>query len=156
LGDSEPERALALVREGVALIEPGEHNLAWGIAGDLAARNGEQRDALAYFARAIDALHWQGNRIGVGTVLVRVADLLADHDPEATAVLQGAGETLAPGFKHAPHHVEAHERAITIVDATLGAECRHTLHAEGMAMNQPDAVNYANTAIARFLAEAAT
>src|SRR4029077_16316338 len=116
---------------------------------------GDRRDALAYFAKAIDALHWFGNRAMLGTNLDRIASLLADRDPEATAVLQGVGDARHPDFTNSPHHVEAHERAVALVDASLGAERRHALHDQGLAMNDPDAVDYAHAAIARYLSEPA-
>jgi tetratricopeptide (TPR) repeat protein len=156
LGDSDPERALALAREAVALSAPGQHNAACGIAGDLAARQGYRRDALAYFAQAIDSLHWVGNRTGLGAVLGSVASLLADHDPQAAAVLQGAGDALAPGYSHAAHTIEATARAIATEDATLGATRRHELHTQGTAMNDNDLVAYANAAITRSLADEST
>ena len=55
----------------------------------LAARDGDQRDALACSARGIDAFRWLGQRLALGTVLGRLADLLVDSDPEAAAVVQG-------------------------------------------------------------------
>ena len=152
LGDAEPERALALAQEAVALTAPGAHNLACAFAGDLAARLGRRRDALASFGEAIDTMHWLGNRTGLGTIVGRVADLLVDDDPEACAVLQGAGDALVPGYTHAPHTVEDHERAIVMMDATLGAERRHELYLDGQAMSDGDAADYAIAAIMRILA----
>jgi predicted ATPase/class 3 adenylate cyclase len=153
LGDSEPERALALAREAVALSAPGEPNAACGIAGYLAARQGDRRAALTYYAEAIDTMHWMGNRTGLGAILGSVATLLPDRDPEATAVLLGAGDALAPGYSHATQTVEARTIAIATVDASLGTPRRHELHAQGMTLNDADAATYANAAILRSLAD---
>ncbi len=60
----------------------------------------------------------------------RVASVLVADDPEATAVLQGAGDDLAPGYAHAPHVVEAERHAVAAVDTTLGAARRHELYAK--------------------------
>jgi tetratricopeptide (TPR) repeat protein len=153
LGDSEPERALALALEVAALTEPGDHTTVWGVAGDLAARSGEVRDALVYFDKGIDAVHWLGSRPMIGTQVERVGSLLADRDPETTAVLQGVGEALAPGYSHSPYHVEAHAQATRIVDASLSAERLQALRARGMSMTDAEAVDYAKAAIARYLGE---
>jgi tetratricopeptide (TPR) repeat protein len=156
MADSEPQRALALAREAVARIGPGGRSMVWAIAGDLAARNGEQREALALFAKAIDDAHWLALRVPLGVILARVAILLNDRDLEAAAVLQGAGDTITPGYAHARHHLEAQEQAIATIDASLGATRRHELHAQGAAMSDTDAVNYAKDAIARNLAQQRT
>jgi predicted ATPase len=153
LGDSEPERALALVREAVELSGAGTRTLAWAIAGDLTARHGNQRDALEFFAKAIDDMHWFGMRPVVGAMLGRVADLLAGSDPEAAAVLYGAGDTLAPGFFLAPHVVEARQQATATLQASLGATLPAELRAQGMAMDEHDAIAYAHAAINRYLGE---
>ena len=152
LGDSAPERALALAREAIELAGAPDHNLAWSIAGDLAARHGDRRDALVYMGRAIETHHWLGQRLPLGTVIGRVGSLIADNDPEAAAVLQGAGDARASGFAHAPHTVEAEKRAIAIIDAALGEPRRHELYAQGAAMTDADAIAYAKSAITRSLA----
>jgi len=152
LGDSEPERALALVREAVELSR-GRRAPVWAIAGDLAARHGNQREALQFFAKAIDDLHWIGLRPVVGSVLGRVADLLADDDPEAAAMLYGAGDALAPEFVLAPHVVEARQQGTSTVQASIGGTRRGELHAQGMAMGEDDAIAYAHAAINRCLSE---
>jgi tetratricopeptide (TPR) repeat protein len=153
LGDSDPERALALARQAVELAPAGSHTLASGIAGDLAARHGDQRDALAYFAKAIDASHWVGQRIGLGAVIGRVADLLADSDSETAAVLQGAADAITPGYAHAPHAEEAHQQAIATLETSLGTAGRQELYQQGMTMTDDEAVAYAHAAISRSLGE---
>src|SRR5271169_745885 len=115
------EHALQLAREAVELSAPGEHNIACAIAGDLAPRRGHDGEALAFFAKAIETFHWLGNRTGMGTVTQRVGVILADRDPEAAAVLLGAGDAHAPGYTHAPHMVEAERRTMATLDAALGA-----------------------------------
>jgi tetratricopeptide (TPR) repeat protein len=155
LGDSAPEQALALVRETIEVAGPG-NNIAWSIAGDLAARHGDRRDALAYMDKAIDTFHWLGQRMPLGNIIGRVAGLLADRDPEAAAALQGAGDIRSSGFAHAPHTVEAEKNAIAIIDATIGETRRHELYAQGAAMTDTDTVAYAKAAITRTLADDTT
>jgi predicted ATPase/class 3 adenylate cyclase len=153
LGDSDPERALALAREALALARMGANSPSWAIAGDLAARRGRYEEALQYMAKAIDTFHWLGNRTALATVIGRVGDLLADTDPEAAAVLQGAGDALAPGYAHAPHSLEARHHAIAIEDASLGGACRRELHDQGASMTDDEAATYAQAAITRSLGD---
>jgi len=152
LGDSAPEQALALARETIEAAGPG-NNIVWSIAGDLAARHGDRRDALVYFAQAIDTHHWLGQRMPLGNVIGRVAGLLADGDPEAAAVLRGAGDVRSAGYAHAPHTVESDKNAIAIIDAAVGEARRHELFAQGTAMTDADAVDYTKAAITRALAD---
>jgi predicted ATPase/class 3 adenylate cyclase len=152
LGDSQPERALALAREAVELsAASGVETPVWAIAGDLAARQGEHREALEFFTKAIDAFSWLGVRPVLGSLFGRVADLLADDDPEAAAVLLGAGDAFAPGFVQAPHVVEVRRHAVTTLETALGLPRRHELYAQGMVMNEEAAVAYAHAAISRSL-----
>jgi hypothetical protein len=65
LSDSEPDQALALTRQVVGRLRRDE-TMAWGIAGDIAARNGEHLEALAYFDGAIEAHYWLGHRTPLG------------------------------------------------------------------------------------------
>jgi len=152
LADREPERALVLAREAVALIRPDEHNQSWAVAGDVAARVGELREALVYFDRAIDALYWLAQHVTIGIVMSRVSDLVANLDPEGAAVLAGVSAARAPDFSHAPHTVAAHEIAWAEVEAILGPDRIQTLRADGMAMTDEEAVAYTHAAIARVVA----
>jgi hypothetical protein len=72
--------------------------------------------------------------------MVRVAGLLLDSDPEASSVLQGAGDALAAGYTYAPHSIEVEQLAIAIIDATLGPARRYELYSQGAAMTDADAV----------------
>jgi predicted ATPase/class 3 adenylate cyclase len=156
LGASQPERALAIAREAVTLTGPGERASApWAIAGDLAARLGYRREALGYFARAADDARWLSMRLVQGTVLVRVATMLAEGDPEAAAVLLGAGDACAPGFAHAPHQIEAREHAIAAVDAAIGSARRDELYQQGQVSGDDAAVDLLLAAVARELTDAA-
>jgi predicted ATPase len=151
LGDSEPERALALALEAVHLAGSGERSLAWGIAGDLAARQGDQRHALEYFGRAMVNAHWLGNRTAIGTMIGSVSDLLAEPDPEASAMLQGAASAIVPRYAHAPHTLKARQQAIATLDASIGTARREELYKQGKAMTDDEAVAYTNAAINRRL-----
>jgi hypothetical protein len=156
LATTEPARALAIVREAVVVMGPTELSMIWGIAGDLAARNNERSEAFEYFAKSLDTTLWLGARLPLGAIVARIATMLADTDPETAALLQGAGQAITPDFRHAAHHLAAHEQAVTTIDDALGAERRNELEALGAAMTDTEIVDYANAAIARQLAEQPT
>jgi predicted ATPase len=151
LGKSDPERALDLVRELVQSIPPGEPNTNWAFAGDLAAQQGQVLEALGYFDKVFEAFRWFGQRVGMGVVLGRVGVLLADADPEAAAVLHGAGEMLVPSYSHAEHHVEARRQALEKLSASLGDARLAELQSQGAAMTDAEIIDYAHAAISRAL-----
>jgi predicted ATPase/class 3 adenylate cyclase len=154
LGDSQPQRALALLREAIEVSAPrkrGPLGQAWAVAGHVAAVHGNLRDALAFYSKSLDELHWLGHRNVLGAVLTRAGDLLADDDPEAAAVLHGAGDALAPGFVAPPDTAKAHQHALATLHASLNESERNELHARGTAMSEDHAVAYAHAAISRIL-----
>jgi predicted ATPase len=153
LGDSDPARALALVRDALALIGPGERSYAWAVGGDVAVRNDKPTEALKYFVRSIDDMHWFGNRPILGLSIGRVADLVAESNAEAGAALHGAADLLAPEYVQAPHVIEARERAVAVETATLGAARRAELYARGISMDEDEIVALAQTASAQYLDE---
>jgi hypothetical protein len=153
LGDSDPPRALALARDALARIGPGERSYAWAVGGDLAVRNGEPTQALEYFMRSIDDMHWFGNRPILGLSIGRVADLIAESNAEAGAVLHGAADLLAPEFVQATHVIEARERAVAVETASLGAARRAQSYARGVSMDEDEIVAFAQAASAEYLGE---
>jgi predicted ATPase len=153
LGQTQPERALAQVREAIALWHqvgtrtPG----IWAIAADIASRHDNRRDAIEFYAKAIEELHWFRYRPVLASSFTRLGALIADDDPEAAAVLHGAGHAIAPDYILAPYVVEAQTRANAAIDAALGQERRLELNARGAAMTDDDVVAYARVAIERAL-----
>jgi predicted ATPase/class 3 adenylate cyclase/tetratricopeptide (TPR) repeat protein len=151
LADTEPERALALLNEGIDLHATlGRTDDEWyagigGIAGHLAARLGYRRAALRYYAQAIRGFQ----RIGLVPVLaplLRAAgDLLVPDNPETAAILHGGGDTTFPS----PHRADEHREAIAALDATLGVTRRTELNDNGKAMGLDNAVALALDAIDR-------
>ena len=153
LGHSDPERAYDLALEIVELDPRRRQSLPLAIAGDLAARNGEDREALELCIAAAKIMQWQNVRWGLGAILMRIGTILVACDPEAAAVLDGAGEALAPGFVHAPHTIEARERAVAMSTDALGEARRAELFHLGHAMTDIEAVAYAAAVVNRFLSE---
>jgi len=153
LGDSDPARALTIARETVDFDPRRRTSLPMTIAGEMAVRMGDHDEALEYFVGALAVMRWQSVRWGVGAVLVRIATVLADRDPEAAAVLDGAGHGLAPEFVHHPITAADLERAVTTTVAALGAARRAELYERGLALSDDEAVVYATEAVARYLSE---
>jgi predicted ATPase/class 3 adenylate cyclase len=154
LGQTQPERALAYVDEAMAVWHqvgtrtPG----IWAIAADIASRHGNRRSAIEFYAKSIEELHWFGYRPVLASSLTRLGTLLADDDPDAAAVLHGAGHAIAPNYIIAPYVAEAQEHANAAINASLGEERRLELNARGAAMADDDVVAYASVAIERALA----
>jgi predicted ATPase/class 3 adenylate cyclase len=154
LRDSEPERALALVRQTVAVATPGEGPaIGWVIAGDIAAYNRQRREALAYFDNAIEQSAWLGTRPLVRAILSLVAALLVDDDAETAAVLFGAADALAGSQAHTTHNIKTREQATGTLTKALGETRRAELYTQGTTMNDTDATDYAHQAITRALSE---
>jgi predicted ATPase/class 3 adenylate cyclase len=154
LGDSDPERALTLLRAAADLSAPlgrSQAATAWGMAADVAARHGDRHDALELCATAIDAWHWNGYRPGLGLGLRYVGDLLAADEPEAAAVLYGAADHMGSTVVTDGHLAELHHQAVASLDAAVSKSRRDELCAEGTAMDQDGAVAYAHTTISRIL-----
>jgi hypothetical protein len=153
LSDSEPERALVLARQVVALLGPGDTDMAYPVAGEVATRNGERLEALVYWDKAVDSVYWRGFRPGLGAVLGRVGTLVAEDDPEAAAVLFGSADAMLPGYAHSRAYVEDRERATATLEASIGKPRLADLHSQGETMTEFDATRYAHAAISGALRE---
>src|SRR5262249_21978480 len=114
LAGAQPPPALRLLREAVEVAAPlGRHQPfgLWVIAGDVASRQGNRRDALQFFDQGIDDHLWFGNRRMLASALGRLADELADTDPASAAVLYGALDALPPYTLVTQHARHARQRA---------------------------------------------
>lgn len=151
LADTEPERALTLLNEGIDLhATRGRTDDEWyagigGIAGHLAARLGYRRAALRYYALAIRGFHRIGLLPVLAPLLRAAGDLLVPDNPETAAILHGGGDTTFPS----PHRADEHREAIAALDATLGVTRRTELNDKGKAMGLDNAVGLALDAIDR-------
>jgi hypothetical protein len=74
----------------------------WVIAGDIASWHSNRRDAIEFFAKGIDELHWFGYRPVLGSALLRLGNQLADDDPEAAEVLYSASHVSRPAMSWRP------------------------------------------------------
>jgi predicted ATPase/class 3 adenylate cyclase len=154
LGDSDPERALALLREAAELAAPlgrSQVATAWGMATDVAASHGDRREALQLAAKAIDAWRWNGYRPGLGLGVRYVGDMLAADEPEAAAILYAAADTMGSAEVVGGHLADLHEHGVASVQTSLSELRRGELRAEGLAMDEDQVVAYVHTAITRIL-----
>lgn len=143
----DPERALALINEAIELNvllgrTPGP---MWGTASRIAASLGNRRDALRFLARAIEESHRMGTRPVLRPMLRRAGDLLAPDDPEAAAILHGAGEGGMPS----PQTEDDHRQAVEILDRSLGDTRRKNLNEQGERTAEDAAISLALDAIRR-------
>jgi tetratricopeptide (TPR) repeat protein len=147
LADSDPERALALINEAIELNAmlgraPGP---MWGVASHIAENLGNHLDALRFLARAIEESHRMGARPVLQPLLRRAGDLLVPDDPEAAAILHGAGE----GGQPSPQTEDDHRQAVAILDRSLGATRRKRLNEQGERTDEAAAISLALDAIRR-------
>jgi predicted ATPase/class 3 adenylate cyclase len=147
LAELDAERALALVSEAIELSlllgrTPGP---MWGTASRIAACLGNRHDALRFLGRAIEESHRIGTRPVLRPLLRRAGDLLAEDDPEAAAILHGAGEGGMPS----PQSEDDHRQAIAILDASLGGIRRKKLNEQGERTDEDTAISLALDAIRR-------
>jgi predicted ATPase/class 3 adenylate cyclase/tetratricopeptide (TPR) repeat protein len=147
LADSDPERALTLMNEAIELNmllgrTPGP---MWGVASRIAENLGNHLDALRFLARAIEQSHRMGARPVLRPMLRRAGDLLAPDDPEAAAILHGAGEGGMPS----PQTEDDHRQAVAILDRSLGATRRNKLNEQGERTDEDAAISLALDAMRR-------
>jgi predicted ATPase/class 3 adenylate cyclase/tetratricopeptide (TPR) repeat protein len=143
---TEPQRALAVLHEalelgaGLGRLSQGAATLAAALA---ATRTGHRREAIDLYTTCIDTYHWAGMRPYLGNALGGTAQLLADTEPEAAAILRGAAETLG-GIWREGAFVELDQHATATIDSTLGTARHRELNARGAAMTEDEAVTYAH------------
>jgi hypothetical protein len=148
LADAQPDRALVLMREALEFKDAhrARHLPVHSVLGDVSERLGDRRQALEFFVLGMNELHWLGNTEMVGRMLRRIGIRLVEHDPEAAALVIGAGTAFSHGWTLTERVVEDQRRAIESLNAALGEEPRAELMAQGAAMEEHDAVVMARAA----------
>jgi hypothetical protein len=170
LADRDGKRARSLLEESLELRSRLDfETLADQTQGALvAARMNDRPITLRFAASAIRHLHWSGDRPFLAGILNVVASTIADVQPEAAAVLQGAARRITthvlaargsgsavvnpPGVSFLTELRRAATR--TLRDA-LGDDRLRQLWAEGDAMDEDHAVAFALEAIAKARPEGA-
>jgi predicted ATPase/DNA-binding SARP family transcriptional activator len=153
-GDDDPERALTLLEEALALAEPVGDRFLEGVArvgiASLRARHHPPRDALSAFPDVIG--HWRraGDWTHQWTTLRNLVPLLVRLDAdEPAARLFGAQQSADTGTFGADA-VRLAEAGETLT-ARLGTTRFEALLDEGRALDGPDAVDLALDSIADLL-----
>jgi hypothetical protein len=152
LADSDPQRALALMREAVEVEDSLGHGggRALIIAANFANRYGTRREALDLFAKSLEQAYWTGRHASLEFVLGSVGELLAIDEPDVAAVILGAASALAPGWGQ---FAEERQQAIATLTNALGEARLAELRARGAAMDNDEVITYARAAISRALNE---
>jgi len=156
LADVQPGRAAELMHDALrdhARIGVGPMH---GMLADVAERLGDPRLALEYWVLGLDEMERQGSTELLGRTYRRIGLLVVDDDPEAAAILLGAGLARSRASRLTGRAVDAQDRGLDEVAAILGAERSRELEARGAAMDDHAVGVLARTAAARKLsAEAA-
>jgi len=155
LADVQPERARTLMEDAVrrwAVIPGYARSPVHSVLGDVAERVGDRRLALEYFVLGMDEWHWLGNAELVGRMLRRIGLLLVEHQPEAAALIIGAGLTRTRAATLTERVNAYHREGIAVLDVAIGADRCRMLQADGAALDEYEAVVMARAAAARELA----
>jgi hypothetical protein len=146
---SEPQAALLLIEECLALTRAGAHNLlghALMLAAVIRARTGDLPAALAALQEATLQHHADGARAALGDTLRVAAGMLARlGEAGPAAVLSGALAAVSPGTLAAIP--ESQRRAIDRSQArardALGEAAYDAAVGRGAAMDEDEVVGYA-------------
>jgi len=147
---SDPQAALALIEDSLALTRAGASDPFLGIAltwaGIIRARNGDLPGALAALEEATVQQHADGSRLMLGITL-RIAAVMLARLGEAgpAAVLSGAFSAHFPASISAMHEDErmAIDEAQSLARHTLGEAACNAALGRGAAMDEDEVVGYA-------------
>jgi DNA-binding CsgD family transcriptional regulator len=151
---TEPERALALWREGLAYVRQHRVGFFVGFIARDAARlrlvDADPDDALTMFDAAIDAFQQAGNVAQLTITLASATALFERIDKlHASATLHAAIVRQAGSEHHVPELPELAAR----LEARLGVEPFHTCGVAGEGMDLGEAAHFARHEIQQALAE---
>src|SRR5262249_55205295 len=156
LADRDPQRARALLLEGVSVNSAGGHAFRGELTHGtlIACRIGDWPLVLHLARQSIPLLHWSGDTPQLAGIFNVVARALASTDPERGQMLQGASHQFVPraeGSATAPPIggivVDARREATAIVRAALGDDELRRQRGAGETMDPDDAVAFALAAI---------
>ena len=146
----EPQTALTLVEESLALTRAGAfdgiHGFALSLAGAIRARNGDLPGALAVLQEATVQLAGDGNRLGIGMTLERAGAVLARlGEAEPAAVLAGADSARFAWSVAAiyPDERLGIDEAQVTVRRALGEAAYSSALGRGAAMDDDEVTEYA-------------
>jgi len=147
---SDPQTALALIEDSLALTRAGAndqvHGFALTWAGVIRAGNGDLAGALAALAEAVVQQHADGSRMGLGMTLNIAAVVLARlGEAGPAAVLAGASSAHFPASISAGNQDErmAFDEAQALTRSELGEAAYGAALGRGAAMDEDQVTGYA-------------
>jgi predicted ATPase/DNA-binding XRE family transcriptional regulator len=147
---SDPQPALRLIEDSLALTRAGASDMILGMAmtwaGIIRAQNGNLPGALAALQEAMAQRHAEGNRLLLGMTLQIIAAVLARlGQAEPAAVLAGAFSAHFPPDISAVHEDErlGIGEAQSLAHRALGETAYRAALARGAAMDDNQVVEYA-------------
>jgi hypothetical protein len=159
---SEPQAALLLIEDTLALTRVGAYDTILGnaltLAGVIRARNGDLPGALAALQEATLQHHADGNRLPLGHTLRGAAIVLGRlGEAEPASVLSGAVAAHFPGSILALHENERRATGKTqaLAQHTLGEAAYNAAAGRGAAMDEDEVVRYAVSEFQRVAARLA-
>jgi hypothetical protein len=145
----EPQAALRLIEDSLALTRAGASDMILGMAlswaGIIRARTGDLPGALAALQEAMAQRHAEGNRLFLGMMLQVAAAVLARlGEAEPAAVLAGAFSAHFPPDISAVHEDEklGIGEARSLARRALGEAAYRAALARGAAMDDHEVVEY--------------
>ena len=159
---SDPQTALTLIEDGVALARAGASDQMLGLAlmltGAIRARNGDLPGGLAALQEAVAQQHADGSRLGLGMTL-RVAAIMLARLGEAgpAAVLAGAFSAHFPASISAMNEDDriAIDEAQSLARHMLGEAAYSAALGRGAAMDEDQVVGYTQSEFRRVAARLA-
>jgi len=158
----DPQTALALIEDSLALTRAGASEPVLGIAfswaGVIRARTGDLPGALSALREATAQHHADGNRLLLGVTLRLAAVVLARlAEAEPAAVLSGAFSAHFPPGVDPLHKDEKMEisEAQALARHALGEAAYAAMLARGAAMDDHEVVGYAQAEFRRLAAQRA-
>jgi predicted ATPase/class 3 adenylate cyclase len=151
----DPEQSRTLIAESLELndalgdIVVDENALVMVVMAS--AELGERDHVLRLSARALH--HRLSLLVAVCACLEATAEAVAHNEPDTAAVLHGAIDSLVPGLAQADPQSTLRERATAAIHPGLDAARMSELRAQGAAMTEDQATEYALDAIARKLSD---
>jgi predicted ATPase/class 3 adenylate cyclase len=156
IASEDPDRGFDLAEQALALAEESGlrgFGTARAIAAGMASRRGYTRRALELFAAALADLGWDGAPPPLTDgILGTVCGLVANEEPEAGAILQGAADRMLGSNMPSEYSAEMYRRATVLLDDRLGPDRRAALNARGRAMDETESTDFALATIERVLA----
>jgi predicted ATPase/class 3 adenylate cyclase len=158
LADMQPDRAKTSLDDAIRMwkLLPGNIYPVHSILGDVAERLGDRRLALEYFVLGMHEHDWLGQTELTGRMQRRIGLALAETDPEAAAIITGAGIARSQSSTLTERVNTQHRQRIAVLENILGADRCNKLIQQGATLTDSQAVTLAHETVAKALASLTT